>query len=109
MLRVTPSASCGSQNRTCSVGPPRSKKRMLVLMSVYGANTLWGNRRTAFSVNSSSSSCLIRIATPVEDKVPFGTTTAARPGLGFRFSRRIMSWRKSRAVSEVRLSSGKLP
>jgi hypothetical protein len=47
--------------------------------------------------------------TPSPKSVPLGTTTAALPGFGGRLSLRMMSWRNSKAVSEVCLSSGKLP
>src|SRR5215475_4041563 len=55
------------------------------------------------------SSSLMRAQMPSPKSVPLGTTTAALPGLGGRRSLRMMSWRKSSAVSEVCLSSGKLP
>jgi hypothetical protein len=47
---------------------------------------------------------LIRAQIPSPKSVPLGTTTAARPDLGGRLSLRMMSWRKSKAVSEVCLS-----
>src|SRR5262249_4037605 len=81
----------------------------LVGMLVYGAKTPLGRRTMVWRLKSLSSSSLMRAQMPSPKSVPLGTTTAALPGLGGRLSLRMMSWRKSSAVSEVCLSSGKLP
>ncbi len=92
--------------------------------AVYGANTPLGSRTMVWRLNSLSSSSLMRAHTPSPNSVPFGTTTAAAHiGRGGSPSRprgasrqrpylsnfRMMSCKKSRAVSAVCLSSGKLP
>ena len=76
-------------------------------MLVYGAKTPLGSRTIVCRLNAVTSSSLIRAATPPAKSVPFGATTPARPGFGGRLSRRMISCRKSSAVSAVCLSSGK--
>lgn len=91
------------------MAPPRSKNSRLVWMAVYGANTPLGKRTIVCRLKSFRSSSLMRAHTPSPNNVPFGTTTPARPGLGYRRNFHMMSMRKRSAVSAVCLSSGKLP
>ena len=104
---LRPSGGGSSKYQTSAVGPLRSKKRMFVGIEVYGAKTPLGRRTTVCRLKLVISSCLIRPQTPSPKRVPLGTTTAARPGFGCRRNFRMMSCKKSRAVSAVCLSAGK--
>src|SRR5699024_3164781 len=82
-----------------------SKNRMLVVMEVYGENTLPGKRMMVWRSNSRSSFFLMfTLALSVPNRNPSGRITDARPP---RFSRYMMTDINRSAVSELARSSGK--
>src|SRR5215831_15012649 len=79
------------------VGWPFSKNIRLVPIEAYGLNTELGRRTMVWRLHSSIRCSLSRVFTPSPNRLPSGSTTAARPP---DFKIRIMS-----GISEAMLSA----